>query len=178
MAGHTEISFRRVKKCDIGLLFQWLNKPHVIKWYDGGESYNELEKKVVDRVDGREPVEPYIIVFKGKDIGYIQTYLIKDFPEYALLTGVGENTAGIDLYIGESDYIHRGLGKHIMIEFLRTIVFVKPGIESCIVGPEPANLAAIKAYKKTGFEYIKTIQVPGEKEPEEIYIIHKKDIYN
>jgi RimJ/RimL family protein N-acetyltransferase len=35
-----------------------------------------------------------------------------------------------------------------------------------VIGPEPKNAAAIRAYEKSGFRFFKSIQVPGEPEPE------------
>ena len=32
----------------------------------------------------------------------IQTYLVADYPDYAALVGVGEDVAGLDLFIGEA----------------------------------------------------------------------------
>jgi aminoglycoside 6'-N-acetyltransferase len=82
----------------------------------------------------------------------------------------------MDLFIGEKDYIHKGLGTIIIRKFLTNYIFCKNWINKCIIGPEPKNLSAIKAYTKVGFQYIKTIHVPDEDEPEYIMEITKDSI--
>ena len=42
--------------------------------------------------------------------------------------------AGIDLFIGEVQFHHRGLGAPIIRQFLNDIVFSDPAVESCIIG--------------------------------------------
>ncbi len=106
-------------------------------------------------------------------IGYIQTYLIKDYPEYSRHLELNEEAAGLDLFIGDINYIHKGLGAEIIKNFLADIVFTKPEIVSCVVGPEPKNIGAIKAYEKAGFRYLKTVRLPDETEPEYLMQINK-----
>jgi RimJ/RimL family protein N-acetyltransferase len=52
----------------------------------------------------------------------------------------------------------------LLKKFLKDIVFSKKEITTCIIGPEPNNARAIKAYEKAGFKYIKTVQIPNESE--------------
>ena len=94
----------------------------------------------------------------------MQTYRIIDYPDYSRQIEMGENVAGLDLFIGHPGYIHRGLGKHILTRFLDEIVFRMPGITECCVGPEPGNAVAIRAYEKAGFRHLKTVTVDGELE--------------
>ena len=70
------------------------------------------------------------------------------------------------MFVGEIDYIHKGLGAIILRKFLEVIVFGQRNTPSCIIGPEPSNIVAIRAYAKAGFKYWKTIHAPDEDEPE------------
>jgi len=72
----------------------------------------------------------------------------------------------LDLFIGEAAYLHQGLGAETLRIFLQQVVFRQPWAEACIVGPEPCNRAAIRAYEKAGFVYWKTVHIPGEAQPE------------
>jgi RimJ/RimL family protein N-acetyltransferase len=102
--------------------------------------------------------------------------LLKNYPEYNELVQAGDDVSGIDLLIGEKEYIHKGLGPIIIKKFLKDIVFQKNNIKSCVIGPELKNIITIKAYKKVGFKYIKTIKIPDENEPEYIMEILKDEI--
>ncbi len=162
------LSFRGLRSSDLDLMHRWLNAPHVRRWwYDEGTSYQEIEGQYLPRIEGREATKPFVILYKDRPIGYIQSYRIsnEDDEEYANLVDV-EDSAGVDLFIGEAEYLYRGLGRYIVLDFLSKHVFSAPGIEVCVIGPEPKNAAAIRAYEKAGFRYFKKIQVPGEPEPE------------
>jgi RimJ/RimL family protein N-acetyltransferase len=163
------INFKILKQTDLPLLHKWHNEPHVKQWYDKDRDLAKLEsvvKKYTPYISGTKPTQAYIIVCEAKPIGYLQTYLIKDYPDYAKYLELTEEAAGIDLFIGDKNYIHKGLGAKAIKQFLSRFVFSNPVIESCIVGPEPKNTSAIRAYEKAGFKYLKTIQVSNESEPE------------
>ncbi len=169
------ISFRRLRSSDLALMHRWLNAPHVQRWwYAEGNSYGEIENHYLPAIDGREATRPFVILHEDKPIGYIQSYLTSDDAEYAGLVDV-EGSAGVDLFIGEPDYLHGGLGSHIIRRFLSEHVFPTPEIEVCVIGPEPKNTAAIRAYEKAGFRYFKTIQVPGEPEPEYLMKLTRRE---
>lgn len=55
------------------------------------------------------------------------------------------------------------------------MVFGKTDAESCIVGPEPANQVAIRAYEKAGFRYLKTVEVTEEDQPEYLMRVTRDD---
>ena len=160
------ISFRNLRASDLELMHRWLNAPHVRRWwYAEGTSYTEIENEYLPYIQGRDSAKPFVILHENEPIGYIQSYPISDDEGYASLVDV-EDSAGVDLFIGEAEYLHRGLGRHIIRGFLSEHVFSDPGVEVCVIGPEPKNTAAIRAYEKAGFRFFKTIQVPVEPEPE------------
>ncbi len=173
----SNITFRRLEEKDLRLMHKWLNTDFVIEWYDkGGSSFSKIMSKYMPRVKGEEAIYSFIIVCNNKDIGYIQTCLIEDYPEYNQCVNIKESAAGIDLFIGEQDFVHKGLGKQILIKFLSEYVFQLYDVECCIIGPEPKNNIAIRAYEKAGFKYFKTIQVPDEDEPEYLMRIYKNEV--
>lgn len=168
MVDPTALGFRPMTMSDLPLMHRWLQTPHVNEWWHEGRG-NSLEgviKKYAPRIRGEQPTAPYLILYGEQPIGYIQTYRIADWPDYARHVQADEVAAGLDLFNGESAYLHQGLGPHIIRRFLREVVFADPGVESCIIGPEPDNQAAIRTYARAGFRYLKTIQVPGEPAPE------------
>jgi len=171
------LGFRRMQRDDLPLMFRWLNTPHVREWYaEPAGSLEEVTAKYLSRVDGSDRTDPYLILYRPRPIGYIQTYLIRDHPAYAAAVQVEDDAAGVDLFLGEAEYVHRGLGSHVLRRFLRDIVFANPEVGSCIVGPEPQNRVAIRAYERAGFRYLKTVSVPGEPEPEHLLRITRADL--
>lgn len=168
---------KRLWASDLERMHLWLNAPHVRRrWYEEGTSYQEIEEGYLPRIDGREAPRPFVILHKDKAIGYIQSYLISD-EGYASLVEV-EDSAGVELFVGETEYLYRTLGKHIVRSFLFEHVFSDLGIAVCVTGPdvtgpEPKNAAAIRAYEKAGFRYYKSTHVPGE--PEDLMMLGREE---
>lgn len=164
-----QIAFRPLREKDIARVYRWRCLPHVLEWWHG-DTYEAIEAKLTRRIRGEAPVACFLILYSGAPIGYIQTFRLRDFPEYASRVGEsGEEAAGVDLFIGEEGYLHRGLGALILRAFLREIVFADPTVASCLIDPEPDNTIAIRAYAKAGFRYLKTIE--GEQPEERAYLM-------
>ena len=161
------IAFRPLTRDDFPLLQRWLNTPHVLQWWDKpGPSLAEVEEKYLPRIEGTDPTQSFVVEHAARPIGYIQLYLIEDYPDYSQYVGLDERAAGIDVFIGEFDFIHRGLGPALLKQFLREVVFDRPDVASCVIGPAISNTIAIRAYEKAGFVYFKTAVIPDEDEPE------------
>jgi aminoglycoside 6'-N-acetyltransferase len=172
------IGFRRMTMEDMPLLHRWLAMPHVLEWWWGGvaPTYEAVAEKYGPYTDGESLTDSYLILYAGQPIGYIQTYRIRDYQEYAAAVDVDEEAAGVDLLIGEAGYLHRGLGKDILWRFLREVVFAPEDIVSCIIGPSEANVIAIRAYEKAGFRYLKSIPSENEPTPEYLMRIARADL--
>lgn len=151
------ISFRKLEKTDLPLIHSWLNTPHVHEWfteYSNNEpTLQMVVNKYLPRVNSKEPVHCYIVMYDIKPVAFIQWYMVDDYPTTKAMIPASKNMAGIDIFIGEEEYIHKGLGSLIIRQFLRHIVFKSFEVDSCIIDPEPINKIAIKAYEKAGFCY-------------------------
>ena len=171
------IDFRRLDIYDLENMHKWFNNDFVIEWFSKKKwTFKEIEEKYLPYINNEKPTQGYLILYDNTPIGYIQTYKIHDYQDYARFVDINENASGLDLFIGEQEFIHKGLGKDIIIKFLKEIVFSLSDSISCVLGPEPKNEIAIKTYKKVGFKYLKTIQIDDEDEPEYIMRISKNEI--
>jgi aminoglycoside 6'-N-acetyltransferase len=140
----------------LGLMHKWLNTPHVGQWWEkNGATREQVEKKYRARITGEEPARGFIITVDEEPIGYIQTYWLRDFQEYAdqFKIDIAETTAAFDLFIGAENKTGKGLGPVVMTQFLREIVFGEMAATACTVGPEIENEPSIKAYIKVGFKH-------------------------
>jgi ribosomal protein S18 acetylase RimI-like enzyme len=161
-----QLGFRRLEVDDLQQVFLWLLKPHVTKWYapEPG-SFMEVAAKYGPRTEEGNPVQAFIVVLDGEDIGYIQTYAIEVFPDYEAALGGGAGEASVDLFIGEERCLNRGLGPRIVRRFVDEIVFAQNNAQACLAGPAEGDLAAIRAFEKAGFRRWKTVRIE-EREPE------------
>jgi RimJ/RimL family protein N-acetyltransferase len=145
----------------VPLIHRWLKTPHVARWwYEDVGTFEEVSEQYSAYIEGREPVEPYFIVYNERPAGYIQSYRVSDDEEYTELVGI-DNSAGVDLFIGEEDLLYGGLGPSLIRRFLADVVFADGSIEVCVIDPEPENKAAIRAYEKAGFRYFKSVDTSG-----------------
>ena len=168
----TNIRFKKLRVRDLHQLHKWLNTPHVIEWYTKKTStLKEIETQYLPRISGKDPTKSFIITVDNNPIGYIQEYLVRDDLE--LKRYVEENSAGLDLFIGDPAYLGQGLGSQILREFLKQVVFQQEGITSCIVDPAPDNPRMIETNEKVGFKHIITTPKP---DPKYLMIIHKEEV--
>ena len=159
------ISFRPLAETDLPLLHGWLNSPEVARWWEvGGQHYPSLElviDKWMPRKDVVETEKSYVIHYEGKPVGYIRCALNDDQTAYKEAFEIEGGTAGVDVFIGEEDYLHKGLGSSIITRFLREVVFVIYDVAVCVIDPELENTIAIRAYEKAGFRHTKTVWNPA-----------------
>lgn len=174
-----QISFRRLEETDLPLMHKWLNQGDVLQWYSKGQAtLEDLRKTYLPRIEGSQPTECFVMLLDGISIGHIQTYKIRDYPDYYAALGIDEHAAGLDLFIGEPEYLHKGLGSRIIRQFAEEVVFGESDSVSCIAGPDPANKASIRAFEKAGFRHLKTVQVDADGPPEYLMRIAREDITN
>lgn len=159
---HLQSHFQALEKKHFVLLQRWINSPQVAPWWGENKIWQleDIEKKYGSYVKGyksvegiNKPIKCYIIFCAQIPIGYIQYYNLHDFPRIGYeIDDFSYRVAGLDLYIGELEYTGKGLGPHIIEQFL--INYVWPDFEACFVDADTANTQAITAYKKAGFKEI------------------------
>ena len=149
------IAFRPLGGDDLPLLHDWLQRPHVRRWwYDASDTLAGTRAQYLPAIEGSDPTNLYFILVDEQAVGMIETYLIADHPEYAALTGTGEGVAGVDVLIGEEELTGRGLGTEVIRRFVHEIVFDRPEVHACIATVEAANAASLRAFEKAGFGHI------------------------
>ena len=165
------INFRKVFEGDFDLLYFWLNIPHVKKfWYPNENlTFDDISEKYLKRIN-EDKVQQYIFSIDNLDIGFIQTYFVDDLSEF-MVKGIGK---GIDLYIGDKNYLYKGYGFTIIREFIAKFVFSDKSVEYVVIDPIVRNTGAIKAYKKAGFEHTNTAYNKYEKEDSH-YMVMTRD---
>ena len=168
-----ELTFRRLTADDLPRMHGWLNAPYVARWWGAPPTLEQVAAKYAPRLDGSEPTDGYLGLLDGHPVAYLQTYLIRDYPEYATVVAAGDGAAGLDLFVGEPELIGRGFGPRLIRAFLDRVLFARPEVDRCVIGPAVSNAAAIRAYKKAGFVRWRTVEVPGEAEPELLLLAHR-----
>lgn len=156
------ITFESLQSSHLPLLLKWLETPHVKAWWDRDIKWTPqlIEEKYGPYTAGykyeegsRKPMHAYIASVDKVEVGYIQYYNAYDFPRDEPIDGFPQSLAAFDIFIGESDYIGKGIGTKILHCFCKEYIFKE--FENCLVDPEATNIGAIRAYKKAGFIEVK-----------------------
>lgn len=160
-----QIRFEKLKISDFDLLHRWLNQRHLAKTWGEQKawSFNDIKNKYLSYVHGYKlenqkkiTIHSFIIYCANHPIGYIQYYNAYDFPRDEPLVDLPTNLAAIDIYIGETDYLNKGLGVIAINNFVTNIVL--RDFSNCLVDPDIDNVQAIHAYEKAGFKRIKSFE--------------------
>lgn len=171
------ISFRSLSESDFPLLLKWLETPHVKAWWDKDVlwSIDKVEKKYLDYVfhykiekGEKKSIFAYIIELEGAAVGYIQYYDARDFLTIPEGRSIPENTASIDLYIGEQSALKKGVGSKALLQLMNDKVFNQ--FDAALVTPDIKNHGAIACYQRAGF-----ISCLTKQESNERWLIAKKD---
>jgi RimJ/RimL family protein N-acetyltransferase len=157
-----ELAFRPMRIGDLRVLHAWLQRPHVRRWWSEHETYEDVVEHYSPAIEGRDPTDLYLVLLDGREIGFIETYLVADYPEYASLIGLGEGTAGVDLFIADSALTGRGIGSELLRRFASEVVFANEATRRCVAGPEAANVASVRAFEKAGFRIVKEFVEDGK----------------
>lgn len=140
---------------DLALMRRWLERPHVREWW--GDPDVELGY-IRDMIEGRDTTHPFIFSIDAEPVGYIQYWYIGHhqsaawIADYPWLAELPPETVGVDLTIGDADWLGRGVGSSVLRAFVERLL--AQGHRTIIIDPDPANTRAVRAYEKAGFRPI------------------------
>lgn len=158
-----KIKYKKLSPEDLPLLFKWYHLPHVRKWYSKKRlSYTQFENKYLDYISNRRGIYPFLCYCDGEPVGYLQYYVAKLHPwdDHGLEDKI-DDSAGLDLFIGEKKALGKGLGKEMIMRFLKRHLFRY--FSYCLIDPEIGNDRAIKCYQSCGFQTLKKLVCDHQK---------------
>jgi len=139
---------------DLPLVSGWLKQPHVREWWIGEDADPAVvEEKYGPRIDGSEPTEMFVICWDDRPVGFIQRYLIAEYPDWQRsLAHVPESraAAGIDYLMGELDATKQGVGTAAIRSFLPS-VYARWPVAWIVAAVQQANRPSWRALERAGF---------------------------
>lgn len=175
-SGSTDgIGFPAFGHADLPLLAQWLDTPHVARWWPRTDnSVAALEAHYGPAIEGEDPSRLFLIAVDGVPVGFCETYLHADEPAWDAAVGL-PNVAGIDYLIGEPERCGRGLGTRVIGAFCALVFDLYPDIDAIASVPQEANPASRRVLEKNGFRLVEVRMVesddPGDAGPAAIYLL-------
>ncbi len=153
-----KISFIPLSISHLSLIYKWFNKPHVQEFYSlRNWTLNEVEKKLLPYINQEKPVYPYVVYLDQEPIAYIQYYRVMDYPwpKQEISEEIMMQSAGFDFFIGEEEYIGKGIGRMIVEVFLNELIW--PNFSYCMVDPDIRNERSLNFFEKCGFKFHRII---------------------
>ena len=128
---------------DFELLYNWCNKLFVYEWFEQRPLLKEeIVTKYTNKLNEGQQ-ELYIIQHNNKDIGYTQIYKYED----------KDDIYEFDLFIGEEEYLNKGIGTTI-VSSINNKINKEHNPKEIILRPFTRNIRAIRCYEKTGFKIV------------------------
>jgi aminoglycoside 6'-N-acetyltransferase-1b/aminoglycoside 6'-N-acetyltransferase-2 len=155
---HASLEFHVLTESDLPLLYSWLNRPHVLEWWTGEASLEEVRAKYLPRI-GSGTVRPYLAYLGSEPIGYIQSYVAVETEDGWWIGYADPGVLGIDQFIAEPGRLGQGLGTAMASQFA-ALLFRDPTVSRILVDPRPDNPRAIRCYEKAGFRAEGVVTTP------------------
>jgi aminoglycoside 6'-N-acetyltransferase len=172
------ISFEPLRESDLPTLAAWLARPHVERWWREPSDLATVEERYRPLFDGSDSTEGFIVVLNSRLIGFIQSYLIDDHPDWraSIESVLGESAGiGIDYLIGEADLVGQGIGRRMISEFVVDCWRRYPLVARIVVVLQQANVGSWKALEASGFRRVWEGEFestdPSDRGPSFVYVL-------
>src|SRR4029078_13595254 len=141
------ISFRRLAAADLPMLHEWLCRPHVAEWWSSAPSLEEVVAEFSPLTQPGRRDQAYIVLDGSREIGYIQSYVVKDCGDGWWEDEQDPGARGIDQFLAHGEDLGRGLGTALVGAFVARL-FEDPSVTHIQTDPHPGNGRAIRCYEK------------------------------
>jgi RimJ/RimL family protein N-acetyltransferase len=142
-----------------------LQRPHVHEWWNDHTTLAEVVDHYGPSIDGGDPTDHYVVLLDGQPIGFVETYLIADYPDWEATVGGEPGAVGVDLFVADPTLTGKGLGTRLLRQFVGEVALERPGATHCLADPDAANAASLRAFEKAGFRVVREFVDPDDQRP-------------
>jgi AacA4 family aminoglycoside N(6')-acetyltransferase len=156
------VTLRLMTEQDLPMLYDWLNRAHIVEWWGGEEERPTLDdvfKHYLPRVMAEESVTPYIAMLGKEPIGYAQSYIALGSGDGWWEDETDPGVRGIDQSLANPNQLNQGLGTRLVRTLVKQL-FADPAVTRIQTDPAPNNRRAIRCYEKAGFVQQGVITTP------------------
>lgn len=135
------------------LLSDWVRRPHVARWWLGPDGWIDDMRATPDHSHA-------LIGVAGTPVGYVRGETVdRDALAAAGLDDIPEGSIDIDLFIGDADWLGRGVGPAALNRLLERLA-AQTNAPLAGLCTSVENTRALRAYEKAGFRRLRTYDDP------------------
>jgi len=153
------VSFRQLAPADLPMVHEWLCRAHVAEWWSPTPSLEEVVAEFSPLTQPAHRDRAYIVLDGSREIGYIQSYVVKDCGDGWWEDEQDPGARGIDQFLADPDSLGRGIGTEMVRAFVARL-FEDPSVTRVQTDPDPGNARAIRCYEKAGFRAMRHVDTP------------------
>ena len=137
------------KKDSYELMLKWCSQKFIYEWFEQRIlSFDEIKNKYKNKLLENQQ-HLFFIKHNNTKIGFVQIYKYNDKKSDALIKY--NNIFEYDIFIGEVEYLSRGIGTQI-VNYINNYIYDNYLCDCIVLRPFNRNKRAIKCYEKCGFE--------------------------
>ena len=106
------VTLRLMTEHDLAMLYEWLNRSHIVEWWGGEEArptLADVQEQYLPSVLAQESVTPYIAMLNGEPIGYAQSYVALGSGDGWWEEETDPGVRGIDQSLANASQLGKGL---------------------------------------------------------------------
>lgn len=139
------------KKDNYELMYKWCSQEFIYEWFEQRKlSLTEIENKYKNKLLSNKQ-HLFFINYNDNKIGFVQIYKYDDKKSESFKKH--DSIYEYDIFIGESEYLSRGIGTQI-IKYVNNYIYEKYLCDCIVLRPFKRNERAVKCYEKCGFEIV------------------------
>jgi len=149
MIDKNKISFRLLNENDFSVVETWLHKDYIKKWLGLPD---EWMPEIRNDNNDFDYITHFMVVYEDIRIGYCHYYDISKVPKGYAWDNEPIGTYGIGYFIGEEEYLKRGIGNIIVKEICKLVIDNKNPFQ-LFADPYSDNLVSIHLLENNGFVF-------------------------
>lgn len=139
------------EKDNYELMYKWCSKEFIYEWFEQRKfSYEEIENKYKNKLLANQQ-QLFFINYNDNKIGFVQIYKYDDKKSKAFIKY--DSIYEYDIFIGESEYLSRGIGAQI-VKYVNNYIYENCLCDCIVLRPFKRNERAVKCYEKCDFEIV------------------------
>ncbi|OUK56944.1 AacA4 family aminoglycoside N(6')-acetyltransferase [Klebsiella pneumoniae] len=131
------VTLRLMTEHDLAMLYEWLNRSHIVEWWGGEEArptLADVQEQYLPSVLAQESVTPYIAMLNGEPIGYAQSYVALGSGDGWWEEETDPGVRGIDQSLANASQLGKGLGTKL-VRALVELLFNDPEVTKIQTDP-------------------------------------------